>query len=196
MLVYLVQLWGDLDSAAKEEVERCMRELVVVWILCAAVRDSRGGVRWDFVLVIRSRGRWGKCGWLLLDIFVAVITEFIICFITIYQLLRANWNSPRNGFWLWQFRISVNKSYRMQQDHRKKVILIIALALLLSFFYFRMLSWLLLLNFDCTRDSNWTLIALYVLYWVKIDWKRVSLFFDFTLSFPWISFLLISVSIN
>lgn len=41
------------------EFEECMRDLVV-WVLCWVKLGLR--IRWDCGLVIRSRGRWGKCG--------------------------------------------------------------------------------------------------------------------------------------
>nr|DAD37629.1 TPA_asm: hypothetical protein HUJ06_008270 [Nelumbo nucifera] len=40
------------------EEEECMRDLV--WFLCFIKNSKR--VRRDCGLVIRSRGRWGKCG--------------------------------------------------------------------------------------------------------------------------------------
>lgn len=42
------------------EALKCMRDLVF-WVLCW-VRDLGLRIRWDCGLVIRSRGRWGKCG--------------------------------------------------------------------------------------------------------------------------------------
>lgn len=44
------------------ELEECMRDLVW-WSLCW-VNDlgRRRIIRWDSSFVIRSRGRWGKCG--------------------------------------------------------------------------------------------------------------------------------------
>lgn len=61
-------------SAEEERSEdssqrRCMRGLVEVeeeeeGILLCSEECSRRGVRWDCgLLVTRSRGRWGKCGW-------------------------------------------------------------------------------------------------------------------------------------
>jgi hypothetical protein len=38
--------------------EECMKGLV---LNACSVKDSRR-IRWDSGLVIRSRGRWGKCG--------------------------------------------------------------------------------------------------------------------------------------
>lgn len=38
---------------------RCMWDFI--WILCL-VKDLGKRIRWDCGLVIRSRGRWGKCG--------------------------------------------------------------------------------------------------------------------------------------
>ncbi|KAM1029353.1 hypothetical protein ACFX13_042568 [Malus domestica] len=49
------EVLGGLES----ELEECMMDLVL-WVLCWVKLGLR--IRWDCGLVIRSRGRWGKCG--------------------------------------------------------------------------------------------------------------------------------------
>lgn len=49
-----------------------MRDLGSGFCQCFFVKDYKGRTRWDCGLVIRSRGRWGKCGWF----FFIVITVF------------------------------------------------------------------------------------------------------------------------
>ncbi|TQD68962.1 hypothetical protein C1H46_045505 [Malus baccata] len=49
------EVLGGLQS----ELEECMKDLVL-WVLCWVKLGLK--VRWDCGLVIRSRGRWGKCG--------------------------------------------------------------------------------------------------------------------------------------
>ncbi|CAK7346685.1 unnamed protein product [Dovyalis caffra] len=39
--------------------EECMKGLL---LNVCSVKDSKRRIRWDSGLVIRSRGRWGKCG--------------------------------------------------------------------------------------------------------------------------------------
>lgn len=43
------------------QVVKCMRDLIWVILLCS-VEDSGRSIRRDCGFVIRSRGRWGKCG--------------------------------------------------------------------------------------------------------------------------------------
>lgn len=40
----------------------CMRDLGSGLFQCFFVKDYKRRTRWDCGLVIRSRGRWGKCG--------------------------------------------------------------------------------------------------------------------------------------
>lgn len=42
------------------ELEKCMRDLIL-WVLCW-VKNLDRRIGWDCGSVIRSRGRWGKCG--------------------------------------------------------------------------------------------------------------------------------------
>ena len=60
MIVIAIILEGgnlELGSGGGRKLEECMKGLVL-----NSVKDSRRRIRWDSGLVIRSRGRWGKCG--------------------------------------------------------------------------------------------------------------------------------------
>lgn len=50
----------ELGLESELESKKCMRDLVW-WNLCC-VKDLGKRIRWDCSFVIRSRGRWGKCG--------------------------------------------------------------------------------------------------------------------------------------
>lgn len=57
---YYCSVIGILGLELELEVLKCMRDLVF-WVPCW-VRDLGLRISWDSGLLIRSRGRWGKCG--------------------------------------------------------------------------------------------------------------------------------------
>lgn len=51
---------SESELELESESKKCMRDLAW-WNLCC-VKDLGRRIRWDCSFVIRSRGRWGKCG--------------------------------------------------------------------------------------------------------------------------------------